>query len=355
MLWLRTLSYHILGWMAFILYEVTFVTVILGSKSDSSILLGYILPYLINIGLFYCHADISLKPLSNITVKRLALASILIVLELMVYCLIMSLIGSLADTGFIRIANGTLDVDRMKFFKQLWRGIYFISFSTAFWFARKAYITEKKILQLENLTLANEAEKTKLERNMAELENAYLQTQINPHLLFNTLNFLYSTMRSKSPDNSDAVLVLSDIMRFSLRKQEQDKKIPLQEEVDQIRNIVKLNQYRFNHKLHVTVEVAGDHQQVRIIPLLLLPFVENIFKYGDLLDLECPARITVSVTANQLLFETFNKVRKSSFPSHGIGLANVRKRLETYYVGRFQLDLKETGDKYLVTLMIKFR
>ena len=143
------------------------------------------------------------------------------------------------------------------------------------------------------------------------------------------------------------------MMRYSLVENKIDGKVPLEREVQQIENLVKINQYRFENRLSLEMNTKGNVEIERIVPLLLVPFVENIFKYADLSDASNPARIELKVEDGVLQFSTWNRKRKTvSFSSPGIGINNVRTRLQSSYPDRFSLHLDEGGSFFSVHLKI---
>jgi LytS/YehU family sensor histidine kinase len=243
--------------------------------------------------------------------------------------------------------------DTLPLLRQLWRGIYFIGFSSAYWFVLRAIYSEKKVLQLEKMQMINQVEKNNLEKNYVEMQNAFLQSQINPHLLFNTLNFIYNDVQHASPDASETVLLLAELMSYSLRETESDGKVSLEKEIIQIRNIIRINQIRFNKKLYLDTEFNGDFSNARIIPLALIPFVENIFKHANLTDENNPGKITVDYNGTCVELVTLNKkkMRKKAF-SHGIGVVNVTKRLNNLYRNNYSLDIKNEEQDYYLRLII---
>ena len=196
-----------------------------------------------------------------------------------------------------------------------------------------------------------EAEQEKI---VAELE--YLKQQINPHFLFNALNSIYSLTIPDSPAASDSILKLSSILRYMLY--ETDKRsVPLSEEIAVIRDYIALQQLRLTAKTRVSFVVPeGDLSRYRIEPLLLIPFIENAFKYGVDSVEDSFIRIRMEANGDRLLFSTENKV--VSGPSKGeehagIGIRNIRRRLELLYAERFKLVTRQDESVFYVSLELK--
>ncbi|QHS56561.1 hypothetical protein GWR56_13790 [Mucilaginibacter sp. 14171R-50] len=235
------------------------------------------------------------------------------------------------------------------------RSIYFCALALLYWVAGNIASYRKKAAESEKKQLIALKDKAELEHRLSESRNAYLQQQLNPHLLFNSLSFIYSSVYAHSEDASRCVLLLSDIMRYSLDSTSADGKIPLADELQQIGNLVELNRYRFHQNLylHTAIEVGTD--DLRIIPLVLLTLTENLFKHGHLTDRSSPALLEIDVNASgQLRYHARNrKAVKSSVPRRGgLGLRNTRTRLEHTYGDHYKLEVKEDQDFFELTLTI---
>lgn len=352
----RPVFYHLLGWGLFIFYEVFFVTILLGSGKSSNILYDYILPYAINIGLFYFHAHCTLRFSFKNSRNRYLLFAALLITELLLYLFLMNLNNIISTNKKSLFPLGVSKAELLPLLSQLWRGIYFVGFSTAYWLINRSVNYQKRINEMERMQVINMAHKNKLEKNLIEIENAYLQSQINPHLLFNTLNFIYNNVQQASTKASEAVILLAELMNHSLREQEDDGKTSLEKEVAQINNIIKINQIRFDNKLFLDVDIEGDFQNARIIPLGILVFIENLFKHGDLTDKNNPGKISLTYADNYLEVTTLNKKKnRSKIQSHGIGLQNIIKRLKTAYNDAFTLTIKNEETQFYVHLSINMK
>ncbi|WP_345228255.1 sensor histidine kinase, partial [Hymenobacter koreensis] len=171
-------------------------------------------------------------------------------------------------------------------------------------------------------------------QSLVEANLAFLKSQINPHFLFNALNFFYAQVYPHSEGAAKGILLLSDIMRYALHE-DPDGKVPLGQEVQHVRNYIALNQLRFNQQLQVDFRVSGQLEYRLILPLVLITFVENCFKHGELHEPDRPVQIRLSVEQNRLEFQTRNQLRHGpKEQSTGIGLANTRRRLALVYPGR---------------------
>jgi len=187
-----------------------------------------------------------------------------------------------------------------------------------------------------------EAQKLKtglmLEKQAGEL--ALLRSQINPHFLFNTLNNIYSLVYKKSDDAPEAVMRMSAIMRYMLYDATTDQ-VLLEKEVEYLKSFIELEKLRIRHTDFVDLTITGNMEGRTIAPMLLIPFVENAFKHGSRNAATPGIIVRLEVTSSQILFEVTDYVRKNIAAPRdqagGIGLANIRRRLNLLYPGKHQL------------------
>ncbi len=344
----ENLKLHIIFWSAFIIYEMVFLY---SMDAKFSNLLDYGGHYILNIATFYFNAHILLPNAVNYTKrKRYYLLPLFIIGELILYIFFKYLLYGLYDVLHVQISlpitNGWSFI-----FQSVYRAIYFIGLSTAYWLALSTIQNRKRIADLETMQLRNELQTRELEKTLLTTENAYLKSQINPHFLLNTLNFLYNSVSKFSDKIADSVLLLSDIMRYALTNADKDGKVMLEAEIDHVSGFIKLNQARFSQKLNINFEIYGDTEGLRIIPLILITLVENVFKYGDLLNSDRPARITILIENNNLTFTTWNLKRKKTYnPGYGIGIKNIKSRLEIYHKYELFADENETEYKSILKI-----
>jgi two-component system, LytTR family, sensor kinase len=199
-----------------------------------------------------------------------------------------------------------------------------------------------------------EEQKMQLEVEKSNANYNFLKAQINPHFLHNTLNFLYAKSLPYSHELSEGILTLSEIMRYALSEGiAKDGKAPLKDEIEHVRNVIKINQLRFSNKLNVDLQVDGVINGATIIPFILITLVENAFKHGDLKTVEHPIVIRIKVDGNKIYFYCRNK--KKSGPkelSTGIGLDNIKKQLDLAYGNNYSFNVKDDSDFYITELSI---
>jgi|TARA_B110000503_G_scaffold108035_1_gene161466 two-component system, LytTR family, sensor kinase len=201
-----------------------------------------------------------------------------------------------------------------------------------------------------------------LNSNKVLLENElkYLRSQIQPHFFFNTLNNLYSLTIDKSDKAPDLILKLSDLMKYFLYETGKEYQT-LRNEIKHIKDYIYIEKLRYNEELKVTFNVRGAVKKTMIRPLLLIPLVENAFKHGAR-NSKKNSYITIDlkIDSSEINFKVENSFLKSTKPIKaqigGIGLANIKKRLEINYgKENFSLDTYEEKNKYIAELKVKLK
>lgn len=346
----QSLCYHALAWAGFILYELSIV--FYGSDTRLDHAWEYIGYYALNMLLFYSTSQLVL-PVAFRTKSSGFLLFVLVPLQLSAYILLEYGLEHLYN--LFRTFPRELALSQRFVVSFIWRGTYFIGLSTTFWFVWRTFRHQQRISRLELRQLADAKTRAELEKDLATTQSAYLQAQINPHFLFNTLNFIFNQVQEGAPKASESVLLLAEVMRHALTGVQTDGKTSLSDEVSHLRHYVSLNQLRFSYPLYLHLEEQGISGDYRLPPLLLLTFVENIFKHGDLTDAAYPATVQVACRDGWLQVATRNK--KKPFPpleGFGIGLRNVRTRLERLYLPHeYRLDIQEGELEYKLNFQLK--
>ncbi len=186
-------------------------------------------------------------------------------------------------------------------------------------------------------------------------EVSYLKAQINPHFLFNTLNSLYALTLQKSNEAPNAVLKLSGIMRYVVTESSQDF-VALDKEINYIKDYIELQKLRLDESVLLTFDVYGSATGKAIAPLILIPFIENAFKYGINPDEDSFIKITLSIAHQSLEMRVQNSMAATEIDEEfktEEGLKNTQKRLELIYSGNYDLVVNETGKIYDVNLKIQ--
>jgi sensor histidine kinase YesM len=196
--------------------------------------------------------------------------------------------------------------------------------------------------------------KIELEKATAELN--FLKAQVNPHFLFNTLNNLYALILENSDKSGEAVLKLADIMKYTLAESKEDK-VLLQKEIQLLYNYTELERLR-KPDAAVSFTVSGKTDSSFITPLLLLPLVENAFKYGlNLVAKNGFIRINIKTENKELHVTVENNIppvkNNEAFKSLGTGIENVKRRLEILYPGKYVINIDSKAEVFFVHLQLQ--
>lgn len=193
------------------------------------------------------------------------------------------------------------------------------------------------------------------ERLQSEL--SFLRSQISPHFIFNILNSIVYLIRSRSPLAEPVTIKLSDLMRYMLYESA-DTQIPLEKELDYLKNYVELQKIRFEEDVDIRLNIESQAGSQIIEPLLMIPFVENAFKHGVGLIENPVIDIDVRFTEKELFFSVRNKMSSGSpgtkDNSSGIGLRNVIRRLELLYPDTHRLEVRQEDNWFTVHLTLQF-
>ncbi len=208
--------------------------------------------------------------------------------------------------------------------------------------------------------LKMESHQETLEKEKIRAELKLMQSQINPHFMFNALNNLLAiSERSNNSETSSGITQLSDLLRFMIYDT-QSEKIPISKEIEFIQNFISLQQLRYTETdpLAINFDAITNNLNPNIAPTLLVPFVENAFKHGINIQSASFVDIRLKVLDNTLHFEVKNSkhhAKRTEFDKKysGIGLENVKKRLYLIYPNTHNLDIIEDEHTFLVKLKIK--
>jgi LytS/YehU family sensor histidine kinase len=193
------------------------------------------------------------------------------------------------------------------------------------------------------------------EEEKLHAELAYLKTQINPHFLFNTLNSIYAMALGKSEQTAAAIVRLSSMMRYVLTDAGREK-VPLKQEIAYLIDYIELQKTRFEGTLRVDLSINGDPADKQLVPLLLIPFVENAFKYGVNPEESSTITIRIDIRDHELALFVANKKVAPPEPSTdpgGLGIKNTRQRLQMLYPGQHTLEIKDDNKDFTVSLILK--
>lgn len=350
-----TLKWHLLGWVIYISYVCLIII-----PYPEYYALDIIIANLVALCAFYS----SLLYLKYFSEKRYLKAFLGVSFSFALYFTLRALMYILFISIFKRKDPPQLYSEQF-WIEGLFVYVQFFLYALGYFFLKRNTDKEKLLriaseqkaqMYAVNLALG---EKILLEEKMRHIAEAnFLRAQINPHFLQNTLNFLYAqALTGKSGELSEGILLLSEIMHYSLQNQGDGMaKVPLQDEIRHMENYIAINQLRFNGQLQIGLIKTGEPQNLTIIPLVLLTLLENAFKHGELQNAAYPLSIRIDIDNDkgQISFEVHNKIKSGPREkSTGIGIDNTRRRLDTAYPGRYRLETVVQQGFYKATLQIQ--
>lgn len=190
----------------------------------------------------------------------------------------------------------------------------------------------------------------RMQQEKIAAELSFLRSQINPHFLFNTINDIYSLVYNQRKEAPEAILKLSGILRYTLYE-EPGNNVSLEKELNYLHDYLELQRIGSNQRTFIDYHISGNPTTLQITPLLLIPFAENIIKHGVTDDPASPASLHIQINQKSfsLTAENYIKSRQKD-PVKGIGLNNLRRRLELAYPGRYRLQTVQQEGKFRCTL-----
>jgi len=245
-----------------------------------------------------------------------------------------------------RFLENTQRLESVKFMMAImstYKGAFTISaFALLFKIGKDWYMKQQRNLQLQK------------ENTAAQMQ--LLTAQIHPHFLFNTLNNIFSQTQTESPKGSKMIMGLSDMLRYILYEG-QKPLVPLKKELLMITEYINLEKVRYGNKLDVHVLIPDKTDEIYIAPLLLLPFVENCFKHGASNMLQNPwISLTLELKDTTLVMKLMNGKAASNgndLNKQGIGIKNVRQRLDLLYKDKHELQIREDEEVFVVDLHVE--
>jgi sensor histidine kinase YesM len=341
---------HVISWLFFICYELGLTYYSAGRLDPVYIYVAY---YAVNILFFYIHIRILNFTFS--TQKPRYFKGTVFFLLLFICCVLIKFILIYFLENPQHAIKYVLEHLKPTIANTVIRIIFFTLLATFYWLASHITYYRKQSLEAERLELIMRQEKSEALVRLSQTQNAYLQQQINPHMLFNSLNFIYNSVHKCSEEAAQSVLLLTDIMRFSLEGAGADGKAPLADEIEQINNLIEINRQRFDEELFLHTHVQGSIEKFRILPLVLFTLTENIFKHGNLINRQYPAMLVIHVgETGELRYYAKNwKKSKSSFQRNSsLGIQNIRTRMDFAYPGKYDLTLSDQETFFETTLNV---
>jgi len=224
-------------------------------------------------------------------------------------------------------------------------GIYLVTFIvSAFKLMKLNIVASKRTKTLETKILETQLK-------LKEQELRYLKMQIHPHFLFNTLNTMYGFALKKADETPEMILKLSNLLDYLLYQVDKPF-VSLNDEINHIEDYISLEKMRFSDTLNVSFSKNITSELIEIAPMLLIPFVENSFKHGKIKNGSLNISITIEANVNEIQFKIKNSYTKESSSNDGIGLENIKKRLELLYPNQHHLNINNNENDFIVALTL---
>lgn len=340
---LKTIGWHLLFWLIYILYE----EVIVFYAKQPAEPLGTLYSFLINAWVFYNYW----RGVRYLT-KKIKNIFLLILAIVVAFTIVTSIVVFFKILGDSLIQHVSFNAHASPFRRMslIMRTVYFAGMGAAYGFAKEVIQKEREAAQfIEKQQI--------LEKKALQAELNVIKSQINPHFVFNTLGFLYAETYKKLPQVGESIITLSNIMRYALTKNE-DGYSSLESELTYIRDFIKIHESR-SKAFFMKVNIESSTVPYQVVSLVLITLIENMFKHGIFNQATKEATLSINVHDGKLHFYSLNYKNNNSVnkvQSNGIGLNYIRERLMDEY-GRegYELLVDETHNSYECKLIMPLK
>jgi two-component system LytT family sensor kinase len=334
---------HLFFWLlilAVLLFDTLTGTEPQLSRSQIMMMLGYFA--VINLSIFYINYTL-LIPILVKEKKKYGLYIFSIILLITVMVIIKTVVATIyADLFLVYEGQHSGEVEYYEITKYVLSAIFVSGF----------FVVVSALLKFAIDWFGSERIQRDLVSEKREMELQFLKSQLNPHFLFNSLNNIYSLAYQKSDKTADAILKLSEIMRYMIYESN-DSWVSLSKEITYVQSYIELQKLRFKDGAAVEFTLNGEIDDQPVVPLILISFVENAFKHGVANDPNDPIRINIIANQKILHFSVSNKKNKSNKDEMGgVGLNNVERRLQLLYPERYKLNIVNSATHYTTELML---
>ncbi|WP_316810344.1 sensor histidine kinase [Pedobacter heparinus] len=310
------------------------------SRYEVAIKLGYFA--IINLSIFYINYTL-LIPILVKKKKKYGLYILSICLLIAVMVIIKTVVASLNSDFFL--TDFSQDSGKIAY-EEITKYVVFAIFVSGF------FVVVSALLKFAIDWFGTERIQRDLLSEKRDMELQFLKSQLNPHFLFNSLNNIYSLAYQKSDKTADAILKLSEIMRYMIYESN-DSWVSLSKEIAYVQSFIELQKLRFKDGAAVEFTINGEIDDQPVVPLILISFVENAFKHGVANDPKDPIRINIIANQKILHFSITNKKNKHNKDQMGgVGLNNVERRLQLLYPERYKLNIVNSATHYTSELML---
>ncbi|RZL38548.1 MAG: histidine kinase [Pedobacter sp.] len=333
------IAMHVIFWL--IMSAILIVDIVTGNHSLKEYIVSDGLFSLLNISIFYINYIILIPELIQKRKKY--------------WLYILAFFLLIAATVVVKTVVAALNPEEMLQGKDRGGKIHHISlnlYAVIVAFLSGFFLVSSCIIKFSIDWFSNERVQRNLESEKKDMELQFLKSQLNPHFLFNSLNNIYSLAYQKSEKTADAILKLSEIMRYMIYESN-DSWVALSKEVEYVQSYIELHKLRFKDGAAVEITLNGEIDGQKIVPLILISFVENAFKHGVANDPEDPIKINIIANQKILHFSVSNKKSKNNKDAMGgVGLNNVERRLQLLYPDRYKLNIVNSATHYTTELML---
>jgi two-component system LytT family sensor kinase len=338
--YLLTIIGHILFWLVIYYFYAYFLGFGSSNTEYVNLFSGFLMPVTILISYFLIYYLIPNYLLTK-KYKSFIVYSVYTFI-VSVYVIILSILyGLLYSEGFKEVGTEPLT----KTLPFIILGVYFVVLIV---------VSISLIMHNYNSIVNNENLKNKILQTQLQIKDQelrFLKMQIHPHFLFNSLNTIYGFALKKKDEAPEMILKLSNLLDYILYQIEKPQ-VLLTDEVNHLLDYVSLEKMRFHDTLEVKTNIEVSNNTIQIAPMLLIPFVENAFKHGDIINGSLKVSIQIKTEGNVLFFEIKNTSIKENKINNGIGLENIAKRLEMLYPNSHTLETSQTANHFKVNLTI---
>jgi two-component system LytT family sensor kinase len=336
------LAVHLLFWM--IILSVLLWDTFSGNQRPTlyqvAMQFGYFA--IINLSIFYINYTL-LIPILVKQKKKYGLYMVSIFMLIAIMVIIKTIVASLNSDFFLMYQHE--DTGKIEYL-ELTKYVVFAIFVSGF------FVVVSALLKFAIDWFGSERIQRDLVSEKRDMELQFLKSQLNPHFLFNSLNNIYSLAYQKSDKTADAILKLSEIMRYMIYESN-DSWVSLSKEIDYVQSYIELQKLRFKDGAAVELTLNGEIDDQQVVPLILISFVENAFKHGVANDPKDPIRINIIANQKILHFSVTNKKNKYNKDiMGGVGLNNVERRLQLLYPERYKLNIVNSATHYTTELML---
>lgn len=335
-----TIIGHLIFWMLVYYFYAYFLGYGSSNIKYVNLFSGFLMPVTILISYFLIYYLIP-KYLLTKKYKYFILYTVYTFI-ISIYIIILSILYGLLYSESYKEVNTTPLTKTIPF---IILGVYFVVLIV---------VSLSLIMHNYNNIVKNESLKSKIlnaQLQLKEQELKFLKMQIHPHFLFNSLNTIYGFALKKGDEAPEMILKLSNLLDYILYQIEKPN-VLLQDEVNHLIDYISLEKMRFHDTLQVVFDKNIEKTNLQIAPMLLIPFVENAFKHGAIINGKLKVTILLKTTENELFFEVVNTSIEDNNLEYGIGLDNIKKRLEMLYPNGHKIKIEQLKNSFKVQLEI---